>query len=829
MGLATLLVLPSIIGAVHASGETLPRSDRERAREALRQLFPERPPQPELPQEAPPPVRPATAEDVLWGEEFGLPSCDGELFCAIRFGEDIVVGGSFRQIGGVAASNIARWDGARWHPLNQGVDGSVTSLAVYQGALYVGGRIYRAGGQPVYNLAKWNGQWSSVLNSPYPFYCCSETNALSVFRGELIASGYAYTPVGYGFGLAAWNGSTWRWLTTPIEGRVLSMQAVGDSLYVGGQFSQAGGVRAASVALWNGSAWSPVGNVGTADPYAYSAIACLAYYHGRLYAAGAFDSIGGQHIEGIAAWDGSTWSSLADHEIYGASAMAVCNDTLNISTFEGIERWDGSTWSSLPAFNGYARQLLPDDRSLIALGGGARTQNQNGTPRGLGIVRWDGTSWRDYETWNAHMRGLGSFGGGPGLIRALAPFQDDLIAAGSLTYFGTGTGWGSATPVMRWDGSSWAPMPFTSGEVTSLAERSDTLYAAGVFYTGGTLSSSAAARWTGNQWTSMDTLGINGVQLLSYSGRLVLATARYWFLDRASGVYEWSGSSWVPLGLVSAQDQGIVSMVEHKGELIVAGQFTSIGGIPAQGVAAWNGQSWRPLSFGFANFTAPPITGLASYNGRLFASGSFSDSPYGNRSPLVEWNGTAWIPVMGVGGDGRHVNIVGGRLLLSGDMVLHSTREQLNALLWDGRTWRSLGSGTNGAPYASAEYRGSLYVGGSFSRAGGKSAFGIARWNGLTSPAAQTPALSAGRPNPFSGAADFSYDLRRDSDVRITVHDAQGRLVVFLFAGPQPAGTHLIHWDGRDRLGRMASAGIYFVSIEDKNGAVSSRKIVRLR
>jgi len=703
------------------------------------------------------------------------------------------------------------------------------SLVVYRGALYVGGRIYRVDGKYTYNLAKWDGQWSSVLDSPYPFNCCNETNALSVFRGELIASGYAYTPNGYGYALAAWNGSTWRWLTTPIQGRVLSMQAVGDSFYIAGPFNQAGGVRVAGIALWNGSTWFPVGEVGTQDPYAYSEITSLATFRGKLYAAGTFDSIGGQHIEGIAAWDGSTWSSLGGRELYGVSSMAVSNDTLNVSTYGGIERWEGSTWSSLSAFHGFARQLLADGRSLIGLGGSARAYDENGAPRGFGMVRWDGTSWRDYEPWNVHMRGLASFVGGPALIRAMVPFQDDLVVAGHIDYFATGAAWATATPVMRWDGSSWATLPFPSGDAQSLAERSDTLYAAGDFSSGGIGISSAAARLTGGQWTSMDTLGTSGVQILSYSGRLILGTAHFWFDDRASGVYEWNGSAWAPIGLIGAQDQGVASMVVHKGELIVAGGFTSIGGILAQGAAAWNGQGWRPLSFSFGDFSVPNITGLTSYNGRLFASGAFSDSPYGNPSPLAEWNGTLWTAVTGVAGYGRHVNTAGGRLFLSGELLLRSTGEKPNALLWDGRTWRSLGSGTHGAVYASAEYRGSLYVGGSFSRAGDKSAFSLARWNGLASSPPQAPALSAGRPNPFSGAADFSYDLRRDSDVRITVHDAQGRLVVFLFAGPQPAGTHSIHWDGRDRLGKKASAGIYFVSIKDQTGAISSRKIVRLR
>jgi hypothetical protein len=70
------------------------------------------------------------AGDHLWVDQFGLPSVDGSISCVVRFGSDLIVGGSFRQIGGVFANNIARWDGAGWHPLGNGLERTVTCLAV---------------------------------------------------------------------------------------------------------------------------------------------------------------------------------------------------------------------------------------------------------------------------------------------------------------------------------------------------------------------------------------------------------------------------------------------------------------------------------------------------------------------------------------------------------------------------------------------------------------------------------------------------------------------------------------------------------------------------
>src|SRR5258706_14450871 len=61
---------------------------------------------------------------------------------------------------------------------------------------------------------------------------------------------------------------------------------------------------------------------------------------------------------------------------------------------------------------------------------------------------------------------------------------------------------------------------------------------------------------------------------------------------------------------------------------------------------------------------------------------------------------------------------------------------------WDGINWDSLGSGIGGpnsAVYSMAEYNGELYVGGTFTIAGGVPGKIIAKWNG-----SQWPGLGGG-------------------------------------------------------------------------------------
>jgi len=67
---------------------------------------------------------------------------------------DLVAGGTFAFAGGVAASNIARWNGTQWSPLGSGTSASVSSLcSLPNGHLVAGGVFTTAGGV----AANWPG------------------------------------------------------------------------------------------------------------------------------------------------------------------------------------------------------------------------------------------------------------------------------------------------------------------------------------------------------------------------------------------------------------------------------------------------------------------------------------------------------------------------------------------------------------------------------------------------------------------------------------------------------------------------------------------------
>lgn len=75
-------------------------------------------------------------------------------------------------------------------------------------------------------------------------------------------------------------------------------------------------------------------------------------------------------------------------------------------------------------------------------------------------------------------------------------------------------------------------------------------------------------------------------------------------------------------------------------------------------------------------------------------------------------------------------------------------------------------------------------------------------------------ALRQNQPNPFSGRTTIHFDLAIETPVRLTIYDAQGRVVRKLVDGTVAAGFQSVVWDRRDGKGRQVGAGIYLYRIE---------------
>ena len=95
-------------------------------------------------------------------------------------------------------------------------------------------------------------------------------------------------------------------------------------------------------------------------------------------------------------------------------------------------------------------------------------------------------------------------------------------------------------------------------------------------------------------------------------------------------------------------------------------------------------------------------------------------------------------------------------------------------------------------------------------------------------PPAAPSRLQGNAPNPFETATDIRFTLGRGEEVELGVYDLAGRLVAELKHGPMPKGSHSIRWDGHERDGRGAPAGIYVYRLRT-GAAVESRPMVLFR
>lgn len=69
-------------------------------------------------------------------------------------------------------------------------------------------------------------------------------------------------------------------------------------------------------------------------------------------------------------------------------------------------------------------------------------------------------------------------------------------------------------------------------------------------------------------------------------------------------------------------------------------------------------------------------------------------------------------------------------------------------------------------------------------------------------------------PNPFNPQVAIMFSLERPERINLAIYDLAGRLVRTLHEGSDlNAGDHQVFWNGRDRSGRAAPAGVYFFRV----------------
>jgi gliding motility-associated-like protein len=287
--------------------------------------------------------------------------------CALAYmGGNVYVGGTFSKANGVAGyNNIAAWNvgSSSWSTLGTGTNSYVTSLTVSGSTLYVGGNFTTANGVTSNYVASWSaGAWSTI-NPGGGAGVNGIVWALTVLGGNLYVGGQfsATTSGTAASNIVEWNGSAWSALTSGLSGAVtvnniattpdqiaanpdptvMALTNDGTNLYVGGDFTTAGGTAGFhNIAEWNGAAWSKLGagmsapgcSLGNANGDNANVYA-LTMYNGNLVAGGDFGTAGTYNTAyGIAQWNGSAWigfsSSCGSNINSDVFALCVSNGSL---------------------------------------------------------------------------------------------------------------------------------------------------------------------------------------------------------------------------------------------------------------------------------------------------------------------------------------------------------------------------------------------------------------------------------------------------------------------------------------------------------------------
>ena len=333
-----------------------------------------------------------------WSADFGGSSgLNGAVFALLTFddgsGPALYAAGAFSSAGGTPANRIAKWNGAQWSGLDNGLGvGSALALAVLDDgagpALYVGGTFTTAGNGLASRVAKWDGT--------------------------------SWSPLGAGIGPGF------------VSALVAFDDGSGPALYAGGSFGSAGGASANCIAKWDGANWSALPGVwSSGSPGSVGALVVHDEGHGpRLFAAGSLQNMGAPPSSFVARWDVGLWSLLSSPQDAGETALALASGDLGSGPAlyaggdfitiggvpaPGIARWDGTSWSAVGT--GISNSWDPPVKAIAIFDDGhgsalyaAGAFSAAGGGSASNIARWDGTQWTS----------LGSGTDAP--IFALAPF-----------------------------------------------------------------------------------------------------------------------------------------------------------------------------------------------------------------------------------------------------------------------------------------------------------------------------------------------------------------------------------------------------------------------
>ena len=747
-------------------------------------------------------VQAQVAGDERWDGRFavaGVPANEGFPMALAFDGANTYIGGTFQSVGRTHANSLVRFDGQRVESLPDGprLDPrfiNIVAMEMFLGRLYVGGFFTNVAGVPAGGLGCWDGANWSVPSGPN-----GEVYALRADAGGLLVGGNFSLPGWTNpITLARWDGQQWNVLSfepAPCTVGGSCRAGVGQIAVVGSDvYATRGNGYTMGASLFRSDVSNQWISVPLPDFSTAPQDLSIGVFHGQLVAGGNFP--GGN----VAVYDGTNWHPLGggfDHpvESMAATERFVCvayrTDSLSPPR-SAISRWDGTNWMQLgsePFVGDFVWPVIlgPDDTVYAA--GPMTAVGDQPVP---GLARWTGQRWEPWLSGNY----LGP-AGAVGRVDCFVQHQGSVYAGGPFRAVG-----GLVTDgIARWTGAGWAEVGgggtgLQPSWVRTLLSTGPMLYAGGNFTNMGASGAANLAAWNGTNWSGLGA-GLDGpVSSLAWWQDSLYAGGGFSMAGgvRATNIARWTGASWEPLGL--GCDDSVEALATWRDKLYAGGYFTRAGDRPASLIACWDGAAWQEVGGGLTGLDEAEVSALAANEDGLYVAGSFSVTVEPGILNLARWDGASWHavgdPLPGVpsalGLRGRTV-FVGGWMTNQAGVVFGGVYRL------EGVNWIALGGGVSrfglyADVYALLPTDDEVFVGGMFSRAGGKVSVGIARWiehPGLHMDArlvAPGSSLSLGA----TGDPGLRFDLEASSDLSTwdktgTSEDGQGQWSIGLQSG----------------------------------------------
>lgn len=592
--------------------------------------------------------------------------------------------------------------------------------------------------------------------------------------------------------LARWTNGGWEGFGFQGSDTIAALAVDGQRVVACGAFTNIGPVMATNVALWNGTAWSPLGEGFPAIGAPFRK-AKLLIRGTEVYAMLELPALEVWH------WDGNAWSKLPTtvagtpagagahagqiqraasgrHNLAGmtGASMVWWRDSLVAADFpqrSGLFQFQGDTWrpitNAVASLFAHGVAVQHDDllvHGRIELVEGARTN-------AYGVARFDGNQWTPmlgteagfFKSLQIHGHEFYAVGShtnrdlyGPSFVSQLiwqfdgrrwsilnGGFQAGnfpKVAAVDGGFASTLQGRQGARLIGIWDGSVWQVPQRTAGE-TNLFLALDRFIASDGTQMWATAKlqgpvvppdpvTNVVARLQDGVWRPATTPHpLTVAQFAADAEGVVVAGTKNGESSKPSAVWRWRHNGWSELdGLLP--DGTVIGSSLFTALTVFEGEAVVGTAVPtAEGTTNYFCIRWRDNAWQSLGKFNERVLALHASGGHLLVGGAFTQIDGADCPRVAEWDGSRWLPVGG-GLPAGTVNAVARSE--DGRIAIGGSFKYLSAtnlIIYDGLHWRpEVGTTSSDAVLSLAWSGNDLAVGGFFVN-GGVESIGFAVWH----------------------------------------------------------------------------------------------------